>query len=71
VYAYFPEFFFQNTSADNLTNEKKLIIIFIVKFRFSAKSGISSCENDAKNENLNEVVIKILKTTLKKSIIFY
>jgi hypothetical protein len=44
-------------------DEKKLIIIFIVKDLFSAKSDISSCENDT--------TIKILKKTLKKSIIFY
>ena len=51
--------------------KKILIIIYIVKVRFSAKSDITSCEKDTKNKNLNEVVIKILKKTLKKSIIFY
>ena len=43
-----------------------MIIIYIVKVRFSAKSDISSCEKDTKNKNLDEVVLKILKKTLKK-----
>jgi hypothetical protein len=38
--------------------KNKLIIIFIVKVLFSAKSDISSCEKDTKNKNLNEVVLK-------------
>ncbi len=45
--------------------KKKWIIIFIVKVRFSAKSDISSCKNDTKNKNPNEVVTKILKKTLE------
>ena len=61
----FQKFFFSKYFlADNLTNEKKLIIIFIVKFRFSAKCDISRCEKDTK-KNLNEVVIKFKKRQLK------
>ena len=67
MYSYFSEHFFSKYFlVDNLTNEKKLIIICIVKVRFSAKSDISSCEKDTKNKNLDEVVLKILKKTLKK-----
>ena len=45
-YAYFSENFFSKYFlVDNLTNEKKVIISFIVKVRFSTKSDISSREN--------------------------